>query len=173
MGDQNKPPIAAKSVETQVLEDFLREVKPGEMVPWEELSKVAGRDARGAAYPSLQSARRILEREGAVFVTIVGVGVKRAMPKDCVDDAERTLRGIGRKARRGARRLFGVGKDGYESLSEEDKKAHNVRGAILGIVTESVKPRVRKAIEAKVSTQGLLPPAKLIDVFTNGDKKSE
>jgi len=148
--------IASKSIETQLLEDRL-EAADSMLITYDELSALIGRDVRKQGYPSLCSARRILLNRGSNFVTVVGKGIRRATPRDCLDDATKARKHLGRAVRTAKKKLFSMGEDGYKGLSEQEQLRHNVEASILAIVGEASKTSTRKKIEARASTQGQLP----------------
>lgn len=152
---------AGQNIDIQILSDFLRK-QAGE-VSYEAMSDILGRDVRNGAWAVLAGARRVLLREGIVFGTIRGVGIKCLTDEEIVGTGHAAIR----KTRRATRRAINtLACADYDKLTNEARIKHNTYASLLGALNAVTKePQVRK-IEASVkSAQAKLPLAKTLDVF--------
>ena len=94
------------SIESTLLIDRLKTLEVDEVVTWDELSNLIGRDVRKEAYHNLGTARnRLLRDERMVFECVRKVGVKRLSDDGIVVSAESGLQRIKRASRRSFRKL--------------------------------------------------------------------
>ncbi len=100
-----KRPLFAQNSETQKLVAILSEMSIGEVLSFADLTKRAG-FAVSSGMPSYQSARRILVRDYRIITEGVrGVGVQRLDGSGMVQRGGRLMRGIRRRAKRGAQEM--------------------------------------------------------------------
>lgn len=93
------------SADTKAIITRLREMAIGELVTYDELSGIIGRDIQRNRY-ILDSARRNVEREdGAVFGIERGVGIRRMTADEAPNIGIQSRKSIRRKADRGAKRI--------------------------------------------------------------------
>lgn len=157
--------IPELSIEARLLTERLKKAEVGEVIPYSELSEVAGRTIQGAARSSLYTAmKRCLNSEGYVFGTVRGVGVKRLSDKEIIGIGDKALPHIRRTAKRAARKMSMV--ENYEGLEHEDKVRHNAMISALGMMAHVANEKQIKKLEDKVHTaQGALPIGRTLEVF--------
>lgn len=158
--------IAETSIEARLLYARLNKTEAGELIPYGELSEIAGRDVKpgGDAYFALYRARAMCEREdGIVFECARSVGIKRLDDAGIIATATSDFRSIGRRAKKAMRR---IAQADYQALGDEDKATHNAAISALGAVRLFTKPASIKRIEAAVkNTQGALPVGRALELF--------
>lgn len=99
-------PVKEQSPETQDVIARLSQCAEGDVVTYDELSDIAGRNLRTEGRWILESARRIVEREFKLhFEPVRGVGMRRISNGEQVPLAEAGHRAIGRKTGRITRML--------------------------------------------------------------------
>jgi len=122
------------SPETMALVAALRAVPLGEEISHAALSAHIGRDVAREARARLDSALRILSRdEGAAFMAVRGVGLRRLRPEEAPD--------IGARSRRKVRRM-----------------ARHAAGSMtrLAATSNGLPPEAQRRLSAELSAAGLL-----------------
>lgn len=154
-----------KSADTKVLESVLAELKVGDLITYEELSKAIGRDVRQFALPSLRSARHgLLNSKKMVFGVEHGVGYRRLNDTEVVDSIEMDRKKMSRAANRSIRKLGTVD---YDKLSHEKKKQHVIASAQMGaIALFSGKNAAKKIAEKVDESKKTLAIGETLSMFT-------
>lgn len=157
MDNKNKPTFEV-SIETRQVVERLVKCDIGEIVEYSELRTLIGRDARDR----LETARKHLRKEHRmVFGTVNGVGLKRLADCELAKIGEASTIKIGREAKRAMQKMGCVD---FKNLTSDQLSEWNSRASHLGLVAEVTRPKVAKAIEAKVKeTQRELPVMKAIE----------
>lgn len=146
----NEQPRFKKSVDTETLENFLRDKPAGEIIPYSTLNELIGRDVRGKGAACLASARRRLWRESVFYATVQGNGIQRVEDSDAIGEVESGHRDrMTRLARRGLAKLCAVR---YERLSDDDKARQNTLATVFALTVAA--DNKRPLIEQKVKSQG-------------------
>lgn len=168
-GQKRKPTIRELAYDTRLLYDQLKGLPFGEVLPYEAMTKLLGRDIRDEAHGNLQSARRmLLNHDGIVIGTVRKVGVKKLNDQEIVITGEDASKHVRRSARRALRRLAAV-RD-YEALPAESKISHNTFASALAAVVALAKPAGLKRIETEVRrTAAQLPLARTLAAFAKKD----
>lgn len=162
--DAKTKPSFEVSPDTWALTDFLRKSVVGQIVTYQEMAGILGRDVQNGGRHVLQSARRRLEREDILFGTVWRVGVKRLNDAEIVDQAAHDVDGIRRRADRAAKRTL---RANYSQLSGEQRLQFNTRTTLLAIIAKiASKPKVKQLEEAVKTEEGRLPLAKTLEVFS-------
>jgi hypothetical protein len=151
MADQQ--PRFVASLDTQTICRRLREAGEGEVVTYEELQKLIGRDPRkhGA-----RTAVGQLLRDGIVFKAIDNVGYKRLSDSEKVKYGAAGIGSINRKARKTMRVL---GSAQYDRLNAEDKLKHNTSMTLAAMAAASTAHDAMKRIERSVASSDAAIPA--------------
>lgn len=147
-----KPAITLEtlSVDSRLLYDALIALPVGETISYETMTACIGRDVQGVGRGALQTARRMALRENRmVFGVRRDIGLVRLSDAEIVGTGARTLRSIGRKARRGATVLSSV--TDYTTLADEDKRRHNATFAILGMIEHTSREKNVLAISKQIT----------------------
>jgi hypothetical protein len=166
--EQNKQPNFAPSIEVEALTNFFSSAEVGDHFDYEQLNGVVGLDLRVKPY-LLASARKKVERDfGIVILADPGRGVYRATDDQIVGEGTKALDANRRKARRAMKRSALADRS---NLSPDRQTIRDLNMTILAIHRRSAEGRFRKALSARVSTQGVLPPAKTVEYFQNGEEK--
>lgn len=141
--------IQAKSADTLIVENRLRNTKPGDVVTYDELSTLLGRDVREFCMGSVHTARKTLIHESAFFDAISNEGYKRLTDEEACDAASHYTSRAKSASRRGLTHLQNVQ---FEKLSDEGKKKHLTQSAQLGAINMFATGKAAKRISAVVDT---------------------
>lgn len=140
--------IQEKSNDTLVIENRLRTSSVGELVTYDDLSKLLGRDVRVHCIGNLTTARRVLRDEKIFFVTVRGDGVRRISQEEAVNCLpDHSIKRAKSAARQGIKCLRNIE---YDQLSEDGKKKHLSSSAQLGAIELFSSAKATKKIEGKV-----------------------
>jgi hypothetical protein len=152
------------SVDAQILVKTLSEVKIGQEITYEQLSKEIGRDLRNGCSGILQTARnRVFRDHGIHFCVIRGVGLRRSDNHDKVIAASSRFKRVKTQSRKGIAELASVD---YEQLSNEDRVKHNSALAQWSVFQHMLTPKAEKLLSKKISEAGIaIPIAKTLELF--------
>ena len=140
--------IQIKAHDTTLIENRLRSASVGEIVAYEALSRIIGRDVRQFCTGNMKTARDTLEKdEKIVFDTIANVGFKRMSEPEKSTSIDRMKKSIQRKAKRGLVRASVVD---FDSLEQAQKQKHLASITQLGVISEFTSAKGTKKIEEKV-----------------------
>lgn len=154
--------IAEISIEARALVDMLIDVKPGDEITYDEMTKAIGRDVRTVARGAMQTARRVAERQyRMVFSPIFGVGLRRLLNDDIPGVADSKIAHIRRTATRAARTLACVD---FDRLPNEKRIEHNAKLSILGAITLSSSQQAQTLVSQK-SQAGPLPVGRVLELI--------
>lgn len=161
MNDQKT--IFELSADTRFIHQRLSKAAVGDVVEYEELTKLIGRDIRGAARHSLQSAIRLCQKDGREFGAVMNVGIKRLSPEEIVVAAEDQIARSRNAAKRGMRRLANAD---FAKLSADDQLRHNATASVLGVLSLFGKQKsVEKVRAAVVAAADALPVGRVLELF--------
>ena len=168
MSERMKPTFEM-SIDTRLLHDRLKAANVGDVVGYEEMDRILGRDVRGDAYGSLHSARRRLQKnDQIVFGTVHKVGLKRLNDVEIVASAEAEIDGLRRRARRAGERVTCV--QNFAGMPAESQIKHNASLSLFGAVSAITNSKRVKRLEERVkAARAALPLAKTLAFFA-GDK---
>lgn len=147
--------FATRRMETQLLEQRLLKMEPGEFVSYDDLTAVCGVDVRGAGYPLLASARKAAGRAlSTIFDAVRGEGIKRLEEDEKVAAVSRLV-SRGRKTIRKAGDLSC--RVDYDAISDDKRRELNgLRGAIVASI-EFIKPTAIKKISEIATASPVIP----------------
>lgn len=142
-------PNFRRSAETSALIDFLPSVVEGATVTYDELLEraVLPPSKRPRLFQALSVARKHLEKQGVIFGTITGVGLKRLVPDEIVALGTNTVHRAGRMAKRGIVRMNCAD---VKRLSAPVRQALNVQMSQLAVIAHAAGQKAKHAI-----TQGV------------------
>lgn len=155
-------PKFEKSADTLIIENRLRNSQPGELVTYDDLTRLLGRDVRTSCYGNLRRALHNLERDHIVFLTVRAEGVKRANDTEAAESADSFRQAAHRANRRMVKRICAV-KD-FESLPKETKQRALTLQTIAGIVDLATSSKGVAKVN-KVIENSALPVGKTLDLF--------
>lgn len=139
--------IQAKSADTSIVENRLRNTEPGDVVTYDELTTLLGRDVRAFGIGNVATARKTLVGESIFFDTIPNEGYKRLDTEEACSASKHYVRRVKSAARRGMVHLQHVPFDG---LSDDGKKVHLTTSAQLGAVALFAGASAEKKIGSNV-----------------------
>lgn len=152
-------------IDSRMLYDRLKLAEVGEVVEYDEMSKIIDRPVQGDGRGSLNTARKAASRDdGIIFGTIRKVGLKRLSDAEIVGKQDQRRRHVKKTAESGFNELGRI--QSYEKLSAQDKVRHNATASIFAAVSHVTKPSSMKRIEIKVAeAQAKLPIASTLKLF--------
>jgi hypothetical protein len=156
--------IPSISIESQEVVRRLEKCAVGEVIAYEELSKIAMGDIQSEKHFALQTARKVLLKEnGWVFECVVNTGVKRLNDAEILQLGESEVGKIHNAARRTTAKLSCVD---YDSLTREQQISHNARMSITSTLAHITKAKQVKQIECAVEkSQSRLLVAETLAAF--------
>lgn len=162
---EQKKTIKEVTVESRLLYQHLQKMKIGEMVTYLELSNIIGRDVQGSGRGSLNTARRMCEREDQKsFGVIVNAGLKCLSGAEVISTAEFATGHIKRTSKRALKRLKCVGD--LSKLSNDEVVKMNTYASLMGaFVVMGKESSVKKLSSIVEKTQDQLPYAKTLEAF--------
>lgn len=151
------------TVDTELLHKELRKAEIGEVVTYEKLSAVIGRDVRTCRHLLYSARRKATREEGFLFEAVTDVGLKRLDNVGIIGTGKDKIKRIRGLARRGLRNLSLV----QESrLSHEQRTDYLFTSSMLGALEGTTKPGAQRALRATVDeNQEKLAMAKALEVF--------
>jgi hypothetical protein len=159
-----KKAIPELSPETRLIFQRLQEVEVGEIVTYKELSELIGMNTQERGRSHLLSARRKILHEFAIlFEAVRGEGVKRLDDSGALEAGQNEVKGLHRKARRGAKKLACAD---VTKLKKEEKERHAAASTILAFIHRSTSGRAQKIIGESVKEDtSELPFGRTLKVF--------
>ena len=156
----------AVGVDVQVLLKRLKASQTGEIITYEELNTLVGRDVQHAYRHLLATARKHAKRERIVFGVIVNRGIQRLDDEGKVRAGSNLISTIRRTSKRAAQTLATV--ENFDQLPNEVKIQHNMAMSIFGIVQESTSKKAQAKVAAKIDNMGggVLALRKSLELFT-------
>ncbi len=139
--------IQAKSADTSIVENRLRNTQPGDIVTYDELTKLLGRDVRVFGIGNVATARKVLVTESVFFDTIPNEGYRRLDAEESCQASKHYVRRVKSAARKGMKHLQHVP---FDQLSDDGKKTHLTTSAQLGAVTLFAGANAEKKIGSNV-----------------------
>jgi hypothetical protein len=141
-----KKSIAEISIDSHAIYQRLIKLAPGEMIGYNELSAIIGRDFKAFGRGNYDTACRIALRDNKmVFVSVRNEGIKRleneAIP--CVIGTG-SISKIRKMSQRSAKKIMA---SDYDTLSNNGKLAHSTNLSVLGAFMQMTKHKSISIIE--------------------------
>jgi len=131
-------------IETRLLYARLREVEPGALVTYDELSAAIGKDVRAGSWHYLTTAREWLERDDKIVTECdPGTGVRRLANPDHTTAMQMHRKRAQGQLRRG---LDKAACADYEALPAGGRRSFNPELAHLGVLHAMTGEKASKAI---------------------------
>lgn len=143
-----KKTVSEISIDTQLIINRLTETKEGDVVSYEELSQLVGRDVRTIAKGCTRTARKRLLKSQIHFDCIVNVGFKRCNDKEKVHCGGAYIGKARRACRRGIQVTASV--MNYDAMSKEDQVQHNMQLSIFQTLRSLSTSQKQKAVSERV-----------------------
>lgn len=160
--NEQKKGIQAKSADTLIIENRLRETKPGDIVTYDELSKLLGRDVRAFCQANVRTARHTLEAESIFFDCVRSEGLKRLTSNEAAFASDSHRERISSAARRGLRHLRYVP---FDELEDEAKRKHLTMSAQFGAIQLFGSSKATKKIESAVKDTAPMAIGETLKLF--------
>lgn len=145
---ERKTGVQLKSADTKIIEHRLRTTSAGEVVTYDELSKLLGRDVRVHCYGNIQTAIKALIKESVFFDCVIGNGYRRLNESESVAALEHYRIKARRAVRRGIVHLQHIEAD---KLSEQDRLKYFAAGTQLQALELFSGAKAGNKIEAAVT----------------------
>ena len=161
----NRQPIGSLAIDTKQLVDRMTKTKPEELLTYEELSLLIGRNVQGVARGNLATARHICQKQyNIVFGVIPNVGIKHLNDIDTINTGQSSIDHIRRTARRAAHRIVSL-KD-PDAVPNDIKIRQFTYLSVAGALVHMTQNKQVKKLEGKISEgQKELPLAKTLEAF--------
>jgi len=138
-------PMFRASVEAQMLAESLAEAAIEQVITYEEMTILIGKDVRLVRHTIATARRRLMREKGMVFASVVGVGVKRLSPDDTVGEAE-SITKRSRNANRKAMQTLDTVE--YADLTGDKRNEYTALQAQARIVALTLKTQNKRKLEA-------------------------
>ena len=136
--------IFARSVETEELIRWLRDIPIGELIPYQDI-EAKMRSPLAQIRSNVLSARRALARERIFFETVRREGIRRIGDEAWIDRGTNARQRVARLASRTRREMSYVV---YENLSNAKKAQLNLEMTALGLAEAMRRPKVVESFRA-------------------------
>lgn len=150
-----------RSVQTLALMDRLRETPIGSVVTYEALSNTLGQRLQDHRH-FLYSALKALTIEGFVFGTVRMIGLKRLEAVEVPAIGDHAIIHIRRTSKKARSRMRVI--DRMNDVDNSTRIRINTASSLLGVIEHYASSPVKRQAE-KAATDGIVPPAKLIDAL--------
>ncbi len=131
--------------DARLLAEYLSTLKPGEAVPYADLSALIGRDIQAEGRPALNAARKQLQNDHRILFEIVhGRGLRRATDRDIVKATGSTLQTLHNAAGRTLDRLRCVNP---AALAADDAVRYRTQVAMAGVLHHITDPAKVKPLD--------------------------
>lgn len=137
-------PLFERHAATEALTQLLAACAEGDVVSYEDMCRVTNRDLRGSDRHLVAAARKAaMQEHGAVFGTVIRVGLRRLRPQELIQEGGRQIKRIGRAAKRGGRTLDTCD---IKRLSSDERLQHAAtRGILAAIENSAQRPTAQPA----------------------------
>lgn len=122
------------------LAERLRAVPVGEIVTYEQLDKVIGRDCRARRYLLMTARDRIEKDTGAIFAAVFNVGLKRLPVESYASIGQHSRKSIRAKASTASRRMAN-GLEKANDVPAEVLRAVGREQSVLGLIKFAARDR--------------------------------
>lgn len=159
---ETKPETAAT---VQKLYDKLCTLSVGATLVWPDARKVAGPDIQGRTRWLMTRAIERAEKDlGCIFESVRNVGIKRLAASESPEVGLYAIRGVRRKARRGARRLERLNSN---SLSDTERKRAIAYRSLLGTLALMADGNKARTLAAVADPAKPIPPKDILQMFAS------
>ena len=160
--------IQEKSADTIIVENRLRNTQPGDLVTYNELSTLLGRDVREFCIGYVQTARKTLIGESVFFDTVKSEGYLRLDVEQSCKVVSSYITRAKKTAGRGLRHLAHVE---FAKLSDDGKRHHLTSSAQLGAMKLFSSGKAAKRIGTQVTPDmaTTLAIGETLKLFGGGD----
>jgi hypothetical protein len=145
--ESGKATTATLAMDTRIIFERLLKAKAGDIISYDELSTLVGRDVKDKDRYVLQSALRKALSHNYVFGNIRKVGFKRLSDEEIVGTGANTISRTGRLSRRGIKKLASV--RNFNELPQPAQVKHNAAMSILGMISHASRRKQVQAIERR------------------------
>jgi hypothetical protein len=158
---RSKPGVP--SIDTRLIADYLM-ASEADLIPYDELSKLIGKNVQGDGYGYLLAARRIVLREKSfVYRPVKNLGLKRLTNLETAKLMDR-FDHVRRTHKTAVKELKTVD---LSALPEPERTSAIAKMALAALTIRTHEPKQMKAIEAKVNPekQAMLAIATTLDAI--------
>lgn len=159
-------PIGTLSIDVKTIFDRLTKCSVGDIVNYEDMSAIIGRDIRGekASWILSSARKRALTQARMLFGAVPNIGIQRLNDSQIVDTGNHALRCIHRASMRAGRKMTAI--QNFEALPADKKLQHNTQISALAVLAHVTKEGQMKKLEGLVSkAQVALPLQKTLEAF--------
>ena len=161
---KKRKPIFERSVEADLLIDFLDKMEVGEVRTYEEIKEACGEDVREKPNIKQTATNYLLKEKGKSFATIRKVGVKRLGHSEVINQAKAGTIKVQRTSRRERNKLV-HGIDDMGKLDDNERREYNTQRSILEMLAYAAKKGVKKVREISYANDKPLPIQQTIEAI--------
>lgn len=160
----NTKPRFEASPDVEACCEYLRHNRDRGLIAYDALSRVTKRDISGKDRHILASARRILEREGTIFVVETGKGLRKASASEIAKLSTTAPILKTRRIAKQARKRQSV--VNVQEMSDEDRAAFYIGRAVLGAIGQAASRAFTNRVkEASENADAPIPIQKTLEMF--------
>lgn len=138
------------SDETRILIAELRKPDVGDVITYDQMRKITGKDIQREKRSALATARWRLEQdEGVFFGVVVGIGLQRVTDAEAARSQERRLNHIHKSAARSERRAAAIN---FENVPTDERAAHVARTTFFGLIRKATSAKGQNKILSAVNS---------------------
>ncbi len=152
------------AIQTKALADLLETVSIGDIVTFDDMSKVLGQDVRKIRYVLENARTKILAENGLRFDSVYKIGLKRMNIEDAIGVSDRNIKKIRRTARLASKRV-NQQLSRANAVDDATRFALNARLSLFGTIETLASQKTVREVE-KVSDERILPFGKVLSLFT-------
>lgn len=152
------------SLDAQLIRDRLQNASVGDIITYDELSGLIGRDVRAKAMGAINTARKhAMKNKNMVFRAVANEGLQRMSDSEIVSSVDGDLKRVRRTVRRSSTKITRVD---FGKLSKEEQVDHNAKLSMLGVLAQFASKPALTTIRSKVSDAStILPIGKTLEAF--------
>jgi len=158
--------------QTELLAKRLRQAKEGEIIPYAELSKIAGKNVqRDGRYRLARAAEKVLKDDACKFAfkPIPGVGIVRMKPEEAADVGETAIEKTRRHCGRAIQKMQAM--VGTNEIDNATRIRILGNMSILGTVRQASAPKMLDRARETIANNGMtaLPLEDTLKLFGKKD----
>lgn len=164
--EKKAAPSFKTNVETRLLIQEFQKVKVGEVITYERISEVAGKEVTKLRGSIMTAIRRCLRDKDMVFACVRNVGYKRLNDDEIVDKGSSDSAALRRKA---LKTLEEQTKVDFEQLSRQKQMQASAQTSIMGTIAMMTKTKSIEKIASNIEAGTKeLPTTQTLSLFMKG-----
>jgi hypothetical protein len=161
-----------KSFQRRLLEDrLIAAINNSEydIIPYEALNKIIAGNVQGDDYPTMQAAKKGVERDKArLFMIVRGEGIKLMTAEEQASIPDASIDNVRRTTRRGLARMSRVE---YDKLTQEQRRYHTTIASAMGAIDLIAKKKSVQIIDRHIKSPGPVDLTATLALFQKRDEE--